>query len=702
MAETGEGKSAEKAEQPTEAGAEKNEGKGLKEEEEMAKPKKAADPTELPLDEYTPLVDDFAQVVERGVDSYQEKEVPGRKLTYVGLGMESRTVLICRTNEQGIPELIVTGTHTDNRGRTRRERRYIGARAEAATKGRGEKSANLVGRTDTTVKEFEVGKQAYGLVESAIKTAQDKGENVQRKIDEEDFVYFEPLAREGQKTFVNCDIEPEIDLNLVRELVATAWQEVKRRLGSKAKEIEIALLKWTENFIYADTEGARVSYVIPRISFTVSVKTKKSEAFGCLRGACGTLEQILTRNDAYQGMTPLEAVKTLAAEVAKEAVDLDRAQSVSAVGSEFYVLFGSQVAGVLAHEVYGHTSEGDIIAANRWEKDAAVNLKSRLGGSVSSNRAVRLIETGSDEADLGDGRVIRHGFGSIVVDGRGDPAKEVTLIENGTQVGALTDRYCFGEITDGIPTDVLRRMKEVGLTGSARREKYDEPLLVRMRNTFFCPNPNGPKSPEEAAALIPRNKKGIYLVSCEGGWVDPDGGDFAILGKLGYLIENGQITDKPLKEIMVKGNITSFGDQVVAVGSGETMTLTFPGYCGKDGQTVPVDGAGPILLVKDVKAATFRRRPWCDLVREYQRQHKEVAEGKRRKSDIFFPAIAEELPEEDKRPHQNICVVTIRFSDTGEEVAYVLGLKEHADFEVCDEQDDGGVRRLKERRNPYD
>src|SRR3972149_4273589 len=117
----------------------------------------------LPPDEYTFLADEFARVLERGIDSYQEQGAPGRRINYVSLGMDSRTFLVCETDERGIPQFIVTGTETDNKGATLRQRAYIGAAAEGATYGRADKSANLA-ENQTVVKGFEVGSQSYDLV----------------------------------------------------------------------------------------------------------------------------------------------------------------------------------------------------------------------------------------------------------------------------------------------------------------------------------------------------------------------------------------------------------------------------------------------------------------------------------------------------------------------------------------------------------
>ncbi|OGC44855.1 hypothetical protein A2V54_03635 [candidate division WWE3 bacterium RBG_19FT_COMBO_53_11] len=655
----------------------------------------------LPPDEYTFLAEEFARVVDRGIDSYQEQGAPGRRINYVSLAMDSRTVLICETDERGIPHFIVTGTETDNKGATLRQRAFIGAAAEVATYGRADQSANLA-EDQTVVKGFEVGRQSYDLVENAVQEALARGEEVQRKIDEESYIYFPPLPRKGTETMVNLDLEPALDLNMIRDLVSLGWQEIKRGLGAKIDEAYVVFAKWAEHYIFADNEGARDSVVVPRVAFVVVVKTKKgSEAFGALRGSCGKLAEIFSRGDDYRGKDVFECVKILAAKVTKEAVNLDRAQSMKVVGNEFYAILSPGVSGVLAHEVYGHTSEGDIIAESRYSKTAKVNLKGRLGAQISSHKAFRILESGTPQTDLGAGRTIAFGWGSLAVDNRGDLPLDVLIAENGTMVGALLDRYCFGDVTDGLPANILKTIEERGLTGNARREKFDDPCLVRMRNTYICPDPSGPETLAKMADLIPRNKKGIYIASCHGGWVQTETGEFQITGNLGYLIENGAVTDKPVKDVVILGNITNFGDQIVALGSGVTVSEVFTGFCGKDGQWVPVESVGPLMLIKDVKAATaYSPRPWAKLIQDYLEQFEQVKTGQRRRENVYIQDVVEGLDEGVVSSHTHLCVSTALLGTVKEEIAWILGRSEHADFVSVEDPEKG--RHLVRRSNSYD
>ena len=141
----------------------------------------------------------------------------------------------------------------------------------------------------------------------------------------------------------------------------------------------------------------------------------------------------------------------------------------------------------------------------------------------------------------------------------------------------------------GKEQEIAEKIKEHGVSGNVRREKYDSSPLIRMTNTFISPDPNGVSSKEEMAAKIPKNKKGLYVETVNGGWVDPDQGTFCIEVNLGWLIENGLITDKPVKNIKVTGNISKFMNSIKGIGNEKTLGI-FSGYCGKDGQWVARSG----------------------------------------------------------------------------------------------------------------
>lgn len=651
--------------------------------EQARKQQSPADEPAAARDEYCQLTTDFAQIVKRAKDSYQEK-APGREIDFVALFMGSRSGIICKADERGIPQVTVSGEEADNQGNKRTQRFYIGLQAEVSTKDTDFRSANLAER-ETIVKEFEVTSQGHELVKVAINEAQRAGEKIQRKVDEENYEWFPLYHVEGAERSINCDCHPKLELDQVVSLVAGARQVIRQALGAKLDKVEVLFVKWSEHTEYADTDGTRVDQVLPRLGITISVRTKDgSEAFSAIRGAMGGME-ILRRYEApgENERDYLSIVQDLAQEVAKEAIDLDRAQNASILGTECPVILSPAVAGVLVHEVFGHTSEGDIICDNRRSKSATLTLKSRLGAQVSDHPGFSIIDTGAATVNLGR-RTVRNAFGAIVVDEHGCPAKETVLVDRGIQVNALNDRYTFNEILDGLKDDIVAGMKAHGLTGNVRREKYDVPPQVRMTNTYILPDERGPKSLAEMAALIPKNKKGVYIKSCQGGWVNPDGGEFMLNGNLCYLIENGTVTDKPIKGVKVTGNVAKFVDSVRAIGASETIDRTFTGYCGKNDQWVPVEGGGPLLYIENAKLAAVNAaaaRPWSALVAEYDLQHRQASEGKRTARSIYVPEIGEVIGK--NADQARVCLVTVSLR-VDEEVDFVLGQRDRAQYALRD------------------
>ena len=646
-------------------------------------PEAEAPATAPERDEYCQLTTDFAQIVRRAKESYQEK-APGREIDFVGLYMGSRSGIICKADERGIPQVTVSGEEADNQGNRRTQRFFIGLQAEVGTKDTDFQSSNLAER-ETIVKEFEVTSQGHELVKTAIEQAQRAGERIQRRIDEENYEWFPIVHVDGEQRSVNADPYPRLELDQVVSLVAGARQVVRQALGAKLDRVEVVFLKWREHTEYADTDQMKVDQIIPRLGITISVRTKDgSEAFGAIRGAMGGME-VLRRFEPPDGPQReySEIVQDLAQSVAKEAIDLDRAQGAAILGTECPVILSPGAAGVLAHEVFGHTSEGDIICENRRSKTAQLTLKSRIGAQVSDNPAFSLIDTGAATVALGR-KKIGHAFGAIVVDDHGCPGKETRLVDRGIQVSVLNDRYTFNEIVDGLKDDIVEGMRAHGLTGNVRREKYDLPPQVRMTNTYILPDEKGPKSLAEMAALIPKNKKGVYIKSCQGGWVNPDGGEFMLNGNLCYLIENGVVTDKPIKGVKITGNVAKFVDCIRAIGSSETIDATFTGYCGKNDQWVPVEGGGPLLYIEDAKLAggsAAAVRNWSELVAEYDKQHAQAAEGKRSPRSIYLPEIGEVV---GKNANQaRICLVTAALR-AEEETDFVMGKRDRAQFVARD------------------
>jgi TldD protein len=94
---------------------------------------------------------------------------------------------------------------------------------------------------------------------------------------------------------------------------------------------------------------------------------------------------------------------------------------------------------------------------------------------------------------------------------------------------------------------------------------------------------DGPHHPDEIIASV---NKGIYAETFTNGQVNIGSGDFSFYLKNGFLIEDGKLA-RPVKD----ANLIGFGpdvlEKVEMVGNDMAM-YSGAGYCGKDGQRVPV------------------------------------------------------------------------------------------------------------------
>ncbi len=174
-----------------------------------------------------------------------------------------------------------------------------------------------------------------------------------------------------------------------------------------------------------------------------------------------------------------------------------------------------------------------------------------------------------------DGTMSRE-WGAISIDDEGHPSQYNVLIEN----GVLTD-YMWDRI----------RARDAGRAGSGngRRQTYMHLPMVRMTNTYVL---NGTEDPQD---IIRDTPYGVYVAKLGGGSVNTATGDFVFGMTESYLIENGEITE-PLRQ----GNLIGNGPQVLRDIEvlGNDFEMGSPGFCGKDGQSVPVGDGQPTLRVK--------------------------------------------------------------------------------------------------------
>ena len=627
-------------------------------------------------DEYAELVKDFKVIAGRGIRDFQEEQ-DGRVIEFASLNMQGRFGIVVKTDERGIPIIQATDIDEDSKGEKRNQRFFMGGRAESSTKDHATKSKDFLGRLDTVVKGFDVADNSHELLKSAIEDSQRKGEKKQRDIDENDKKYFTPVIVEGSDSSIYLGCPDSLDLNLMKRLVVLGRQTIKQHLGAKLDNVDVLLFCIQDTMEYADTQGNGVDSVVSMVGFSVDVKTKDgSRAFGSIRGTGGGLDVLKRFEDEPSEVSYEDVVKKLSSDVAKEASDLDKAQGVSIVGSSCPVIFSPLATGVFAHESMGHPMESDIILENKEAKNADINLKSRIGGQVSENQDLNIIDTGASELKFGSHN-LRNMWGAVPVDEHGTLNGTTVLVKDGVQVGALVSRYDLVEVTDGLKDDVANAIKERGMTGSVRSEDYSKEPMVRMTNTLLIPKEDGVETVEKLAAKVPANKKGLYVATCMGGWVEPDSGDFQIIGGLCYLIENSQIVwRKPIKDARINGNIGKLN--IKEIGGSATSDKSFTGYCGKSGQWVRTEGRGPAILLEEAKIVAGGSRFFVDEYRDFINQLRKVSNGEMEKEEVYFDTIGEIIDAKGKDkytddiPHHTACMV-VTAMNVEDEINHLIG-----------------------------
>jgi TldD protein len=220
------------------------------------------------------------------------------------------------------------------------------------------------------------------------------------------------------------------------------------------------------------------------------------------------------------------------------------------------VILDSELAGILAHEAVGHTTEADIVQEGSIAGD-------RVGQPVASELVTMI-----DFANTLDGETLPV---PVYVDDEGVESHDTILIKDGVLQGFMHNKESAAHF-------------QTELTGNARAYQfYDEPL-IRMRNTAIMP---GKDKLEDMIASV---ENGYYLMWPSNGQADSTS-EFMFGVTLGYEIVDGQlgraITDTTISGVafdMLK-SITMVSDQ---------MSWSCAGMCGKK-QIIPVGMGGPAV-----------------------------------------------------------------------------------------------------------
>ena len=248
-----------------------------------------------------------------------------------------------------------------------------------------------------------------------------------------------------------------------------------------------------------------------------------------------------------------------ARDVAQRALGLLAASPPPA--GKFEAIIDPKIAGLLAHEAFGHNCEADAV----WSGQSIVSDK--MDEPVASELVTIIDDPLREKLN-----------GSFTYDSEGTPAQRHVLVENGVLRGFLHSLETAAQFDE--PPN-----------GAARAASAQDPPLVRMSNTYFEP---GDWKFEE---MIEGIKDGLYLAGGKWGYVYTARGQFTCNAEHAYAIKNGELGEH-YRNVSFAGLTLDTLQGVTAVGN--DLKFQMGGTCGKGGQGVPADTGGPHLRLQEI------------------------------------------------------------------------------------------------------
>jgi TldD protein len=225
------------------------------------------------------------------------------------------------------------------------------------------------------------------------------------------------------------------------------------------------------------------------------------------------------------------------------------------------VICSPDVAGLIAHEAFGHGVEMDMFVKGRAK---AVEYIDR--------------EVASELVTMHDGAASAREVSSYVFDDEGTLAHDTVIIDRGI-------------LKRGISDIISATVLGTEPTGNGKRESFERKAYARMTNTYFAP---GSDSLEEMISSI---EYGYLLENYYSGMEDPKNWGIQCVIAYGREIKDGKLTGKVVSPVMMTGYVPTLLKSISMV-SGE-IELSGTGACGKGHKEfAKVSSGGPYIKAK--------------------------------------------------------------------------------------------------------
>jgi TldD protein len=301
----------------------------------------------------------------------------------------------------------------------------------------------------------------------------------------------------------------------------------------------------------------RITFVNTEGGYIDQTKTDVSARLTAIAREDSEIQQAGVSLGSSGEFSVVEGLRDKAGEIARRAAALLSAPQVK--GGEYTVILDPVLAGVFAHEAFGHLSEADHVYQNENLRQVMV-LGKRFGG-----RHLNIV----DDPTMPNLR------GSYKYDDEGTPARKTYLIREGVLEGRLHSR------------ETAAKMGETA-TGNARAVNYLFPPIVRMSNTFI---ERGSASFE---AMLGDVEEGVYVKDWYGGTTSLE--MFTFSAGEAYMIRHGKVAEL-LRPVVLTGNVFNTLHNIDAIGN--DLEMNEGGGCGKGGQyPLPVSNGSPHIRIR--------------------------------------------------------------------------------------------------------
>ncbi|MBY9017864.1 MAG: TldD/PmbA family protein [Candidatus Lokiarchaeota archaeon] len=352
----------------------------------------------------------------------------------------------------------------------------------------------------------------------------------------------------------NKEINPKINLNNIPlEEKIEKTRQIQKFLQNYDKRIAIARVLYKETHttrIFVNNEGCQLRQVIPRVRLWIYPIAKSGVK----------VEYDYFSEGGEMGFEIFDEVTDdKLVQIADNSIDMLNAKNAPA--GRFQLILDPGMAGLIAHESFGHGLEADQVLRGR---SYLIDKKNK--------------KVASDICTICDTPSLENQIGSYFFDDEGIKAGKNLLVENGILKNYIYDRTS-ASVLNGIPQ------------GNGRRESYAHTIHPRMSNTYFEP---GDYDLEDMMSEV---KEGVMIVKSYFGMEDPLAGGCQCVSKKGYLIRNGEKTQL-LKGIALTGYVLKILQNIEAISKDKTDL--HGGTCGKGhADLVPVTDGGSYLKIKE-------------------------------------------------------------------------------------------------------